>query len=260
MSEFVHLEENHHDGVAVIRLDRPPMNAFSGEVTGELITHLDTLSKSTDTRAVVLWGGPKIFAAGADIKQFNPGDSKGMKNSVGNLSTAVTKLENLPQITISAVNGVALGGGCEAAMGTDFRIAGEKTRFGQPEILLGIIPGAGGTQRLIQLVGLSKAKELIYTGRQVKAEEALSIGLADAIYPDDEVFDKAVELAVQYAAGPAALQNAKRAIQARFNSSHQEALDNELVEFGLSFKTDDAKIGIKSFLEEGPGKATFTGR
>lgn len=257
MSEFAQLEENYRDGVAILRLDRPPMNAFSAELTNEIVTHLETLEKSKETRAVVLWGGPKIFAAGADIKKFG---SKSDNGGIGNLSDAVTQLENLPQITISAVNGVALGGGCEFAMGTDFRIAGEKARFGQPEILLGIIPGAGGTQRLVQLVGLSRAKELIYTGRQVKADEALSIGLADAVYPDDDVFDKAVELAVQYAAGPAALQNAKRAIQARFNSSHQDALDNEVIEFNKSFKTEDAKIGVKSFIQDGPGKAQFTGR
>lgn len=260
MPELVKLEENYRAGVALLTLERPPMNALSPELTEELSAHLTTLEKSKDTRSVIVWGGSKIFAAGADIKQFNPEDAQAMGSRVGRLSDVLTQLENLPQITISAVNGFALGGGCELAITTDFRIAGESAQFGQPEILLGIIPGAGGTQRLPQLVGLSKAKELIYTGRRIKADEALSIGLADAIYPDDAVFEKATQLAEQYAAGPAALQNAKRAIQSRYNSSHQDALKTEVKEFAESFKTGDAKIGVKSFLENGPGKAEFTGR
>ena len=243
-----------------MRLDRPPMNAISQDLVSEMHDHLTALADNKDIRAVVVWGGEKIFAAGADIKEFQPDSPRTMGNRVGNLGDILTSLENLPQITISAVNGYALGGGCELAIATDFRVAGENAVFGQPEILLGIIPGAGGTQRLTPLVGISRAKEIVYTGRRVKADEALAIGLVDAVCPDSEVLDKATELAAKYAKGPAALTNAKRAVNARLNTTHQEALEIERQEFAECFKTDDAKIGIKSFLENGPGKAEFTGR
>jgi enoyl-CoA hydratase/carnithine racemase len=176
------------------------------------------------------------------------------------LNEALLTIEALDQITISAVNGFALGGGCELSMCTDFRVCGEGAVFGQPEILLGIIPGAGGTQRLTRLVGVTKSKELNYSGRQVKSSEALEIGLVSAVYPDDEVFDKALDMAEQYAQGPAALKNAKRSIMNGLNVTVAEAIEIEKAEFVASFKTDDAVIGIKSFLEHGPGKAEFTQR
>jgi len=287
MGKFIKLQLSIETRVATLLLDRPPMNAISAEVCLELAQAADQLSSNDDIGAVVIWGGSKIFAAGADIKEFpsgnssgptgssssgstsNRGDSSGDGNTgaasrpsgpPSSISEAFTAIAELPQITISAVNGYALGGGCELAICTDFRVAGEDAVFGQPEVLLGIIPGAGGTIRLPRLVGMTKAKELMYTGRRVKADEALQIGLADEVCPADEAYPRALALAEQYAKGPAALRNIKRSIDQGFDLPVDEALSLESQEFRASFKTQDAKIGIKSFLENGPGKAVFTGK
>ncbi len=261
MGDFVTIEEVEHEGVALIRLDRPKVNALNTQVGHELLAAATELESRSDIRAVVLWGGPKFFAAGADISEFPVNDGvRDPSGMVDVLNAANFKLENLPQITVAAVNGFALGGGCELSMSTDFRIAGEGAVFGQPEILLGLIPGAGGTQRLTRLIGVTRAKELNYTGRNVKAGEALSIGLVSAVYPDDQVLDQALELAASYAKGPAALSYAKRAIMDGLHVSIEDAIAIERREFIASFQTDDAVIGIKSFLEQGPGKASFTGR
>ena len=176
------------------------------------------------------------------------------------ITEAFTGIAELTQITISAVNGYALGGGCELALCTDFRIAGDDAVFGQPEVLLGIIPGAGGTQRLPRIIGITKAKELMYTGRRVPAAEALGIGLADEVCPAAEAYPRALELAENYAKGPASLRNIKRATDQGFDLPMREALAIETTESNASFRTQDAKIGIQSFIEKGPGKATFTGR
>ncbi len=260
MGEFVNIEESSDDKVAVIRLDRPKVNALNSQVGEELQAAATELADRSDIRGVVVWGGPKVFAAGADISEFPvEGDHRDPSPMVDKLVNALFAIENLPQITISAVNGYALGGGCELSMATDFRICGESANFGQPEILLGIIPGAGGTQRLVRLVGITKAKELNYTGRMVKASEALDIGLVSEVVPDDDVFGRAVELAGRYARGPAAIANAKRAMMDGLHLPLDEAIAVEKREFVASFQTDDAVIGIKSFLEHGPGKASFTG-
>lgn len=175
------------------------------------------------------------------------------------LNNAIFAIENLPQITVAAVNGFALGGGCELSMSTDFRICGEGAKFGQPEILLGIIPGAGGTQRLTRLVGVTKSKELNYSGRMVDAAEALEIGLVSAVHPDAEVLDAAIAMVGGFASGPAALRNCKKAIMDGLHVSLEEAIAIEKREFVASFQTDDAVTGITSFLENGPGKAEFSG-
>ncbi len=261
MGEFVTVQETDHEGVALIRLDRPKVNALNTQVGHELLAAATEIEGRSDIRAVVLWGGPRFFAAGADISEFPVNDGvRDPSGMVDALNAANFKLENLPQITIAAVNGFALGGGCELSMSTDFRVCGEGAVFGQPEMLLGLIPGAGGTQRLTRLVGVTKSKELNYSGRNVKADEALAIGLVSAVHPDDQVLDKALELAAGYAKGPAALANAKKAIMDGLHVSIEEAIAVERREFIASFQTDDAVIGITSFLEQGPGKATFTGR
>jgi enoyl-CoA hydratase len=263
MGEFVNLEETERDGVGVIRIDRPKVNAISGQLSLELLEVAVGLKARADLRAVVMWGGPRFFAAGADIGEFpsdGPPEERDPTVMTNPLNEALLTIEGLDQITISAVNGFALGGGCEVSMSTDFRVCGEGAIFGQPEILLGITPGAGGTQRLTRLVGVTKSKELNYTGRQVKAEEALAIGLVSAVYPDSEVFDRALDMAEMYAKGPAALKNVKRSIMGGLNVDIPEAIEVEKREFIESFKTDDAVIGIKSFLEHGPGKANFTHR
>lgn len=261
MSEFVRIEESPVDKVAVLRLERPKVNALNQQVSEELLAAATELEERDDIRAVVLWGGPKIFAAGADIGAFPRGDRpRDPSDMVDPLNNALFKIERLPQITVSAVNGVALGGGCELSMSTDFRVCGASARFGQPEILLGITPGGGGTQRLTRLVGVTKSKEISYTGRMVDAAEALEIGLVSAIHPDEEVFDKAVEMAAQFVNGPAALANCKRAIMDGLHLPLEEAVAVEKREFVAAFDTDDAVIGIESFLENGPGKAAFTGK
>lgn len=261
MGEFVNIEMSDTEGVAIIRLERPKVNALNAQVGQELVDAATEIEGREDVRAVVVWGGPKIFAAGADIGGFPiEGGDRDPTGILMPLIEANIKLENLPQITVSAVNGVALGGGCELAMATDFRVCGESARFGQPEILLGIIPGAGGTQRLPRLVGITKAKEINYSGRMVKADEALSIGLVSSVHPDEEVLSAAVAMVAPYVNGPAALKNVKKSMMDGLHLSLSDALDVELREFLASFKTDDAVTGIKSFLENGPGKAKFEGR
>ena len=261
MAEFVRLEEAAAEQVAVIRLDRPKVNALSTQVGRELLEVAEELSTRTDVRGVVLWGGPRVFAAGADITEFpTEGDVRDPSGMVDVLNAALLRIESLPQITVAAVNGYALGGGCELSMSTDFRVCGQSARFGQPEILLGIIPGAGGTQRLPRLVGMTRAKEIVYSGRQVEADEALAIGLVSSVHADDDVLDAAVQLAAQYAKGPAALVNAKRAMQEGITVPIAEAIAIEKREFVAAFQTDDSVLGITSFLEQGPGKAQFAGR
>ncbi len=260
MGEFVRIEESGTDKVAIIRLDRPKVNALNLQVGNELLAAANELAGRSDIRGVVVWGGPKIFAAGADISEFPIDGDRDPSPMVDPLNDGILAIERLPQVTIAAVNGFALGGGCELSMGTDFRICGEKAVFGQPEILLGIIPGAGGTQRLTRLVGVTKSKEINYTGRQVKADEALAIGLVSEVVADEQVLERAVELAAMYANGPAAIANAKRAIMDGLHVSLEEAIAIEKREFVASFQTDDAVTGITSFLEHGAGKAKFSGK
>ena len=259
MGEFVRIETSEAEGVATLRLDRPKVNALNAQVVAEIHEAADELTGRSDIRAVVVWGGPRVFAAGADITEFPGLDANRARDLTQRINDAFRALEALPQITICAVNGYALGGGCELAMAAEFRLVGEGAVLGQPEILLGIIPGGGGTQRLTRLVGITKAKELIYTGRNVKADEAVAIGLASAVYPDDQVYDEAVALAARYAAGPAALTLAKRAILDGLALPLDEALALEVEAFAACFDTEDARIGVASFLENGPGKAVFTG-
>lgn len=259
MGEFVNLEVV--DGVGVIRLDRPPMNALSRQVVQELIEVGLQAGTSDEVRAAVIWGGESIFAAGADITEFTEADSAGILHYGKYLQDAFSALASLPVVTIAAINGFALGGGCELAMTADFRFAAEDSRLGQPEILLGIIPGAGGTQRLPRLVGTSKAKEIIYTGKFVSAQDALDMGLVDRVYPPAEVFDKAVEAAKRYAKGPlVALRAAKTAIDRGIESDIEGGLAIERAAFAALFATEDRKIGVESFLDKGPGKAEFVGR
>ncbi len=260
MGEFVNVEPSSHDKVAIIRLERPKVNALNKQVGEELLAAAIEIENRPEIRGVVVWGGPKIFAAGADIGDFPITGDRDPSNQVDVLVEANFRLENLAAISVSAVNGVALGGGCELAMSTDFRVCGENAKFGQPEILLGIIPGAGGTQRLTRLVGVTKSKELNYSGRMIDAAEALDIGLVSEVHPDEQVLEAAVAMAGAYADGPAAIANCKKAIMDGLHVSLEEALAIEKREFVASFQTDDAVIGITSFLEHGPGKATFTGK
>lgn len=213
-----------------------------------------------DVRAVVVWGGERVFAAGADIKEMVELTPQDMKPRIGLLQEVFSLVEDIPKVTIAAVNGYALGGGCELALCADFRYAAEDARIGQPEILLGIIPGAGGTQRLPRLIGPARAKDLIYSGRFVPADEALGIGLVDAVFPPGEVYPRAVEAARRYAAGPTiALRAAKVAVNWGSRVDLRTGLVIEREVFADLFATEDQKEGMRSFLEKGPGKARFRG-
>ncbi len=258
MGELVRVEIG--AGVATIRIDRPKMNALNLALVAELIESAQAIAANDEVRAAVVWGGPRIFAAGADIGGFTGLDPAGARELSRRFNDAFLAVENMPQITVSAVNGYALGGGMELAMATDFRVAADDAVFGQPEIRLGIIPGGGGTQRLPRLVGVTKAKEIIYTGRNVAASEALEIGLVSSVHPAAETYDAAVELAAGYAAGPAALRMAKQAVMDGLALSLEDAVACEVDRFGDCFATEDAALGVASFIEKGPGKATFTGR
>ena len=259
MAEFISIER-HGDGVATLRLDRPPVNALNPQIWDEIRDAAEELARDTDVRAVVLWGGPKVFAAGADIKAMKELSFQDMAARGHLIQTAFTAVARLPQVVIAAINGYALGGGCELSLTADFRYAADNALLGQPEILLGLIPGAGGTQRLTRVVGVQKAKELVFGGGFVKAEEALAMGLVDKLFPADDVYEQAMQAARRYAAGPFALRMAKRAIDEGVQMDLESALRLETHLFAATFATDDARIGMDSFVENGPGKATFTGR
>jgi enoyl-CoA hydratase/carnithine racemase len=261
MNEFVRLEVDGGTGVGTIRLDRPKMNAINDEVTDGLAEAARLATFNDKVKAVVLYGGDKIFAAGADIKNMAERTPAEMMNRIGALQNVFTMIEEIPKVTIAAINGYALGGGCELALCCDFRVVADNARMGQPEILLGIIPGAGGTQRLPRLVGPARAKDLIYSGRQIDCVEALHIGLADKVVAPEEVYKTAVEMAIMYARGPTvALRAAKMAVQRGLEMDLGDGLAFEREVFVNLFATEDQKVGMKSFLEEGPGKAKFTGR
>jgi enoyl-CoA hydratase len=247
------------DGVATIRLDRPPMNAINTELQEELRAAAARVTADAAVRAVVLYGGAKVFAAGADVKEFAGQDHAYMLRDAGRLSSSLDAVARIPKPVIAAVTGYALGGGCELALTADFRVSADNAKWGQPEILLGIIPGAGGTQRLPRLIGPAKAKDLVYTGRFVDAEEALAIGLVDAVVPAADVYPTAMAMAAKFAKGPAlALAAAKAAIDGGLDADVGTGLRLESHLFASLFATEDRRIGMQSFIESGPGKAVFT--
>ena len=259
MGEFVNLDVA-NDGVATIRLDRPPVNALNAQVAREISAAVAE-AQDERVRAVVVWGGENVFAAGADIKEMADLDAVTMFRYIGEFQDVFTRLEQLPQVTVAAINGYALGGGCELALACDFRICADNSQLGQPEILLGVIPGAGGTQRLPRLIGVGRAKDIIYSGRFVKADEAERIGLVNKVVPAADVYDKALEWARRYAGGPTvALLAAKQAIQRGADLDINSGLLIERQAFAALFASEDQKIGMQSFAEEGPGKAKFVGR
>ncbi|MFJ9178458.1 enoyl-CoA hydratase/isomerase family protein [Streptomyces sp. NPDC102360] len=252
----VHLEVA--AGVGTIRLDRPPMNALDVATQDRIKELAEEATARDDIRAVVLRGSEKVFAAGADIKEMRDMDHAAMVARSRGLQDSFTAVARIPKPVVAAVTGYALGGGCELALCADFRIAADNAKLGQPEILLGLIPGAGGTQRLSRLVGPSKAKDLIFTGRQVRAEEALTLGLVDRVVPAAEVFDAANAWAGQLAKGPAiALRAAKESIDTGLETDLDTGLAIERNWFAGLFATQDRETGMRSFVEEGPGKAKF---
>jgi enoyl-CoA hydratase/carnithine racemase len=261
VTSTVRLETHPADGrLAVLRLARPPVNALDQTMWDLLATATAALHDSSPYRAVVVTGGPTHFAAGADIRELialTPAEFD-RRNRV--LQHAFHALATAPQVTVAAVNGYALGGGCELALAADFRVAGRGAVLGLPEVTLGIMPGSGGTQRLAHVVGLARAKDLVLSGRRVRSDEALRIGLVDRVVDDAEVFDRAVEQALTYARGPLALSYAKRAVDASVHLPIDAGLALEADSIAACFATEDGRHGLRSFLENGPGHATFHGR
>ena len=256
--DFVRLEVD--EGIGTIRLDRPPMNPLSVQVQEEIRGAASAAGASRDVAAVVVYGGEKVFAAGADIKEMQAMSYVDMVERSVPLQSSITAVAQIRKPTVAAVTGYALGGGCELALACDFRVIGENSKLGQPEILLGVIPGAGGTQRLSRLVGPARAKDIIYSGRFVDAEEALRIGLVDKVVPADEVYAAARAWMLSFVGGPAyALRAAKEAIDRGLESDLDTGLEIERMLFASLFATKDREIGMTSFVQQGPGKANFEG-
>jgi enoyl-CoA hydratase len=246
------------DGVAVVRLNNPKVNALSTSLLRQLEVAANSLHDDPPG-AVILTGGDRIFAAGADISEFG-GPEKARVVSAA-FRDALDAVAAIPRVVIAAIAGYALGGGCELALACDIRVASDRAKLGQPEILLGIIPGGGGTQRLTRLIGPARAKDLILTGRQVDAEEALRIGLVDRLVPHDELMDRALELGGELARGALGAQSlAKLAIDEGLETTLGKGLTLEQDLFAEVSGTEDAHIGIESLREHGPGKAKFTGK
>ncbi|MEK8072073.1 enoyl-CoA hydratase/isomerase family protein [Rhodococcoides navarretei] len=259
MAEFVNLEVS--DGIGTIRLDRPPMNALNRQVQEEIRAAARQATVNAEVKAVIVYGGEKVFAAGADIKEMVAMSASEMAEIAGDLQSALGSLSTIPKPVVAAVTGYALGGGLEVALGADRRIAGDNAKFGVPEVLLGVIPGGGGTQRLARLVGPSRAKDMVFTGRFVGAEEALRIGLVDEVVAPDEVYNAARAWAMQFTTGASrALAAAKASIDQGLDVDLTTGLRIEAQQFAALFATEDRTIGMTSFVADGPGKATFTGR
>jgi enoyl-CoA hydratase/carnithine racemase len=257
VSEFVRLEIS--DGIGTIRLDRPPMNALNTEVQEGLRAAAAAATAAPEVAAVVVYGGGQVFAAGADIKEMAGMSYPDMAARAGALSSAFDLVARIPKPVVAAVNGYALGGGCELALACDWRVVAEDAKLGQPEIRLGVIPGAGGTQRLARLVGPARAKDLVLSGRMVAAEEALRIGLADRVVPAAEVYQQAVALVRPYVGGPAqALRAAKLAVDGGLDRDLAAGLAWESQLFAALFATDDKREGMAAFIEKRP--PSFTGR
>ncbi|CUR56086.1 Enoyl-CoA hydratase isomerase [metagenome] len=258
MADFVRLEVA--DGIGTIRLDRPKMNALSEQMQEEIRAASQEAGDRDDVKAVIVYGGERVFAAGADVKEMATMSHTDMVKRSAGLTSSFTAVAKIPKPVVAAITGYALGGGCELALCADIRIAADDATLGQPEILLGIIPGAGGTQRLSRLVGPSRAKDIIFTGRFVSAQEALAIGMVDKLVPAESVYDAAREWAGQFTgAATYALRAAKQAIDAGLEVDLDAGLEIERSQFAALFATQDRTIGMASFIQSGPGKAEFTG-
>jgi enoyl-CoA hydratase/carnithine racemase len=257
VGDFVRLEIT--DGIGTIRLDRPPMNPLNTQVQEELRAAAISAAGAAEVKAVIVYGGETVFAAGADIAEFTELSYQDMTLRAGQLSSAFDAVARIPKPVVAAVTGYALGGGCELALACDWRVVADDARLGQPEIKLGLIPGAGGTQRLARLVGPARAKDLIFSGRMVAADEALRIGLADRVVPAAEVYPTAAELVRPYVTGPSlALRAAKQAIDGGLSLDLASGLALESQLFAGLFATDDRIEGTTAFVAK--RKPTFSGR
>jgi enoyl-CoA hydratase/carnithine racemase len=249
MPELVHLDVD--DGVGIVRLDRPPANAISLQLSIDLLVALEEAGSRDDVGALVLWGGPKLFAAGADIKEMVDHGPDEIREQVTKLGDACELLEAIPKISIAAITGFALGGGFELSLACDLRYAADDAKVGQPEVRLGVIPGAGGTQRMTWLAGAGVSRDLAYTGRQVDAEEAKALGLVGRVLPADQVLESAVRDARAFAHGPRrALAAAKEAIQAAVRTPGPVGIAREKELFIALFGTYDQREGMRAFMEK----------
>jgi enoyl-CoA hydratase/carnithine racemase len=259
MSDLVALEVD--GGIATLRLNRPPMNALNAEVADALMAHAAEVTERSDVYGVVVYGGEKVFAAGADVKEMAQKSYAEMAEYSHRLQDFARAIARIPKPTVAAITGYALGGGLELALACDFRVAAKNAKVGQPEVLLGVIPGAGGTQRLARLVGPARAKDLVFSGRFVSADEALSIGLVDEVVEADEVYARSKARLEPYVGGASvAIRAAKDAIDRGLEVDLETGLEIERMLFHSLFATKDREIGMQSFVENGPGKAKFEGR
>jgi len=249
------------DGIGTIHLQRPPMNALNFEVQDGLHAAALEAIERRDVAAVVIYGGEKVFAAGADVKEMQPMSYTDMVDRSVALQAAFNAIARIPMPTVAAITGYALGAGCELSLACDFRVAADNAKLGQPEVLLGLIPGAGGTQRLSRLIGPARAKDMIFTGRFVSAQEALTIGLVDEVVPPEDVYAAARRRVERYVGGPAyAIRAAKEAIDRGLEVDLETGLEIERMQFVGIFATRDRDIGMQHFIEHAEGKAQFEGR
>jgi len=257
MADFVRVEIK--DGIGTIRLDRPPINALNIQLQEELRAAATAAAADPEVRALIVYGGEKVFAAGADIKEMAAMSYVDMAARAADLSSAVGAFARIPKPVVAAITGYALGGGCELALACDWRVVADDAKLGQPEIKLGIIPGAGGTQRLARLIGPARAKDLVLSGRMVDAEEALRIGLADRVVPAADVYETAVALVRPYTEGPAqAVRAGKLAIDGGLEMDLASGLAWESQLFATLFATEDRREGMAAFVEK--REPRFTGR
>ena len=257
---YEHLSVDFSDGIALITLDRPPVNALSRAMQEELRAVSRDVAGRSDVDAVVFTGSERVFAAGADIKEMRTMTHAQMVTEARDLQSAFSAVAAIPQPTVAAITGAALGGGMELALCCDRRIAETRAKVGQPEILLGIIPGAGGTQRLTRLVGPAVAKDLCLTGRTLAAAEALQLGAVEEVVDDGTALDRALDWARQFVGGPRiALRAVKEAVDRGIEVDLESGLAIERALFAALFATEDREIGMQSFMDNGPGKAEFTG-
>jgi enoyl-CoA hydratase/carnithine racemase len=259
MTTLVRLEVE--GGIGTIHLERPPVNALNFEIQDGLHAAATELTGRRDVSAIIVYGGEKVFAAGADVKEMQTMSYTDMVDRSAALQAAFTAIARIPKPTVAAITGYALGAGCELALACDFRVAADDARLGQPEVLLGVLPGAGGTQRLSRLIGAARAKDMIFSGRFVSAQEALTIGLVDEVVAPDDVYAAALRRVQRYVGGPAyAIRAAKEAIDRGLEVDLETGLEIERMQFAGVFATRDRAIGMASFAEHGPGKAEFEGR
>ncbi len=260
MGDHVRLEVDAAARVGTVVLDRPPLNVIDLAMWVRIAELVADAADDPRVRALVVRGAPRALAAGADVDELRTWDAAAAAEAAVRVHAALDAIAALPVVTIAAVSGYALGGGCELALACDLRLAADNAKMGLPEVLLGILPGGGGTQRLARLVGPARAKDLVLSGRMVDMAEALRIGLVDEVHPADDLAAAVRAAAARFAAGPASQALAKRAIEEGLDLPLAEGLRRERDRFAEAFATDDAATGISGFLTDGPGVATFAGR